>query len=105
MKDYLGVDLGGTNFKVGRVKDGIIISESFNSVGRNITELELIQTLFETIDTVISKNVKSIGVGVPGVLDPDSGVIYDIQNLPMWKEVPLKSLLEQRYNIDVFFKQ
>ena len=102
MKEYLGVDLGGTNFKVGRVKDGIIISKSFNSVSRNVIESELIQTLFKTIDAVITKNVKSIGVGVPGILDPISGVIYDIQNLPMWKEVPLKSLLDKRYNLPVF---
>lgn len=102
MKEYLGVDLGGTNFKAGCVKDGIIISESFNSVSRNVNESELIQTLFKTTDTVITKNVKSIGVGVPGILDPVSGVIYDIQNLPMWKEVPLKNLLEQRYKLPVF---
>ena len=102
MKECLGVDLGGTNFKVGRVKDGIIISESFNSVNKNVIESKLVQTLFKTIDAVITKNVKSIGVGVPGILDPVSGVIYDIQNLPMWKEVPLKSILEQRYNLPVF---
>ncbi len=102
MKEYLGIDLGGTNFKVGRVKDGIIISESLNLVNRSLAETELIQTLFKTIDAVITKNVISIGVGVPGILDPVSGVIYDIQNLPMWKEVPLKSILEQRYNLPVF---
>jgi len=102
MKEYLGIDLGGTNFNTGRVKDGIIISESLNAVNRSLTETELFQTLFKTIDTVITKNVISIGVGVPGILDPVSGVIYDIQNLPMWKEVRLKSILEQRYNLPVF---
>ena len=70
MKECLGVDLGGTNFKVGHVKNGIVISESFNSVNRNVPESELVQTLFKTIDAVITKNVKSIGVGVPGILDP-----------------------------------
>lgn len=102
MKEYLGVDLGGTNFKIGCVKDGIIISESSNAVNRNVSESELIQTLFKTIDTVITKNIISIGVGVPGILDPASGVIYDIQNLPLWKKVPLKSILENRYNLPVY---
>ncbi len=102
METYLGVDLGGTNFKVGCVTDGKIISEVYSSVHRTIGEAELIQTLFETIDQVITANVKAIGVGVPGILDPDSGVIYDIQNLPMWKEVPLKQLLEERYKLPVF---
>ncbi len=102
MEEYLGVDLGGTNFNVGRVKEGVIISESINSVNRNFTETELIQTLFKTIDAVFTKNIKSIGVGVPGIVDAVSGVIYDILNLPNWKEVPLKSILEQRYNVPVF---
>lgn len=102
MNEYLGVDLGGTNFKAGRVKDGIISSEAYNSVRRNASKSKLIETLFLTIDTVITEKVKCIGVGVPGVVDSVSGIIYDILNLPMWKEVPLRDLLEQRYKIPVF---
>ncbi|HEX9827716.1 MAG TPA: ROK family protein [Flavobacteriaceae bacterium] len=102
MQEYLGVDLGGTNFKAGRVKDGAIISEAYNSVHRDSSKSELIQTLFKTIDEVITENVKGIGVGVPGIVDSVSGVIYDILNLPMWKEVPLQNLLEQRYGLPVF---
>ena len=102
MNEYLGVDLGGTNFKAGRVEDGIIIADGINSVNRTTTGNDLIRTLYKTIDIVISNDVKSIGVGVPGVVDPVSGIIYDILNLPMWKEVPLKDLLEQRYEVPVF---
>ena len=102
MEEYLGVDLGGTNFKAGRVSDGIIISEASNPVSRGNTESDLIQVLFKTVDSVITKNVISLGVGVPGVVDPVSGIIYDVLNLPMWKQVPLKNLLEQRYNVPVF---
>ena len=102
MIDYLGVDLGGTNFKAGIVRDGIIISESINAVDRNLTETELIETLFKTIDTIITKNTQGVGVGIPGIVDPNSGVIYNIQNLPNWEEVSLKTLLEQRYNLPVF---
>jgi len=69
MNEYLGVDLGGTNFKAGRVKDGIIRSEAYNSVRRNASKSKLIETLFLTIDTVITEKVKSIGVGVPGIVD------------------------------------
>lgn len=98
----IGVDLGGTNFKAGLVNEGNIITEAYNSVHRECSKSELIQTLFKTIDEVISKDVTGIGVGVPGVVDSDEGIIYDILNLPMWREVPLRDLLEQRYNIPVF---
>lgn len=98
----IGVDLGGTNFKAGLVKDGKILSQVANSVSRNTSKADLIQTLFKTIDSLITKDVKGIGVGVPGVLDPVTGVIYNILNLPMWEEVPLKQLLEKRYKLPVF---
>ncbi len=102
MTAYLGVDLGGTNFKAGLVRDGSIVSESINRVHKNLTEAELIETLYKTVDAIITKDTKAIGAGIPGVVDPSTGTIYDILNLPHWQKVPLKSLLEQRYKVPVF---
>ena len=102
MAYFLGVDLGGTNFKAGLVNDGVILSKVANSVNRNTSKADLIQTLFNTIDSIITNKVKGIGVGVPGVLDPITGIIYNILNLPKWEEVPLKQLLEQHYHLPVF---
>jgi len=100
--EFLGVDLGGTNFKVGRVKNAIIEETTQNAVGRNISEKELMTTLYKSIDSVITNDVKGIGVGVPGVVDPIKGIIYDIQNLPVWKKIHLKELLQKRYELPVF---
>ena len=102
MIEYVGLDLGGTNFKAGFVSDGIIHSEASNPVHRNCTELELFTRLFSTVDAVITKNTSAIGVGVPGIVDPVAGVIYDLMNLPVWKEVALKKILEDRYAVPVF---
>ena len=102
MKEYLGIDLGGTNFKAGRVSFGKIDFEVSNPVHRNITESEMFIILFKTVDAVITKKTTAIGVGVPGIVDPDSGVIYDLMNLPVWKESPLKEILEDRYAIPVY---
>ena len=99
---YVGVDLGGTNFKAGSVSDGEILKEVANPVHRDNTKDELIHILYKTIDLLITPDVKAIGVGIPGVLDPNSGIIYDILNLPNWKEVPLRMLLEERYHLPVF---
>jgi glucokinase len=97
----IGVDLGGTNFKAGLVKGEKILNKASNSVHRDASKTELIDTLFKTIDSLITDDVKGICVGVPGVLDPTTGIIYNILNLPMWEEVPLKQLLEQRYHLPV----
>lgn len=34
-------------------------------------------------------------IGVPGPVDPGSGVVHGAPNLPGWKEVPLRGLLER----------
>ena len=98
---FLGVDLGGTSFKVGRVRHATIEERTQNPVGRTVSEKDLINILYKSIDSVITPEVKGIGVGVPGVVDPIDGIIYDIQNLPGWKKIYLKKLLEERYLIPV----
>ena len=99
--EVLGIDLGGTNFNVGRVNKGMVVQDDSNSVDASITEFALLNRLYETIDGIITQDVTGIGIGVPGIVDQKSGIIYDIQNIPAWQKVPLKQLLEDRYNIPV----
>lgn len=97
----LGIDIGGTNLNVGRVENSKVVEETYNAVDKNANKVEILSSLFEAIDRVIKPNVVKIGVGVPGVVDPLTGIIYDIQNIPAWEEVALKDILEQRYGLPV----
>ena len=90
----LGIDIGGTNIKIGRVENSEIVAQTFIGVNANETEQEILSSLFEAIDKVITPNVKAIGIGVPAVVDPLLGIVYDVQNLPAWKEVALKEIVE-----------
>jgi len=98
----LGIDIGGTYLKVGRVEKGIIVKQASNSVDSKATEEETLFSLFEAIDSVINSDVTAIGIGVPAVVDPITGVVYDVQNIPSWKKVALKEIVEKRYNLPVF---
>lgn len=98
----LGIDIGGTYLKVGRVENGIIAKQTFNSVDSKATEEETLLSLFEAIDSIINSDVAAIGIGVPAVVDPITGVVYDVQNIPSWKKVALKEIVEKRYNLPVF---
>jgi len=97
----LGIDIGGTNLKIGRVENGKVTEETFKAVDKIATKEGILTSLFEAIDRVIEPNIVGIGVGVPGVVDPLTGIIYDIQNIPAWEEVALKDILEQRYSLPV----
>jgi glucokinase len=54
------------------------------------------------VDPLVNQNVKAIGIGVPSVVDIDKGIVYDVQNIPSWKEVALKEIMEKRYGHPVF---
>jgi len=51
---------------------------------------------------LIDDSIKAIGIGVPSVVDVDEGIVYDVQYIPSWVEVPLKKYMEDRYHIPVF---
>ncbi len=101
-KEIIGVDLGGTNFKAGRVVDGEVVERHGHSVNSSMSESELLEILYETIASVYSEEISGIGIGVPGIVDAEEGIIYDIQNLPAWKEVPLRKILKDRFNVPIF---
>lgn len=99
MMELVGVDIGGSNLRAGRVVNGKIEKKSIKPVKRNATYNEVLNDLFSCIDEVITPNTKGIGIGVPAVVDISKGVAYDVQNIPAWKIVPLKELLKERYGI------
>lgn len=102
MMEIVGVDIGGSNLKAGRVVNGKIEKNSIRPVKKDATYNQILQDLFDCIDEVITKNTNSIGIGVPAVVDPLKGIVYNVQNIPSWVLVPLKQLLFERYRVSIF---
>lgn len=98
----IGIDLGATNIRAALViKDTIseMQSKRINSSG---TVQEVLNDVFEVVDTLADDSATAIGIGVPGVVDVQQGIVYDVQYIPSWKEVPLKNWMEERYNLPVY---
>ncbi|MDB5139584.1 MAG: glcK [Mucilaginibacter sp.] len=98
----IGIDLGATNIRGAVVNDeaiSAIISKRIQTKG---AEEQVLGDVYGLIDTLISDDVKAIGIGVPSVVDVKLGIVYDVVHIPSWKEVHLKELLEARYHIPVF---
>src|SRR4029077_126223 len=98
----IGVDLGATNIRSALVSADTISkinSKRINSMG---SEQEVLEDIFALVDILIDKDVTAIGIGVPSVVDVQQGIVYDVQYIPSWKEVPLKKLMQDRYGIPVF---
>lgn len=101
-KIVLGIDIGGTEIKIGQVQNSLIKKQAIRSVDAKATKEETLSSLFNAIDSIINSDVKAIGIGVPAVVDPVTGIVYDVQNIPAWKKVPLKNLIKERYNLPVY---
>lgn len=102
LENMIGVDLGGTNIRAGKIVEQeitLIAKEATPSKG---TESEVLDKLFEVIEHCLDANTKSIGIGVPSVVDVEKGIVYDVVNIPSWKVVPLKDILKRRYAIPVY---
>lgn len=95
----VGVDLGGTKVSVGAVARDRVLELHRRPISAGESEGTVLREVMEAIDVVMSDQVTGIGCGVPSIVDVDTGVVYDVENIPSWKEVPLKGLLEDRFGI------
>ncbi len=100
--NLIGVDLGGTNIRAGKIVDQKIIQIAKEDTFASGTESEVLNQLFAAVDPCLDSNTKSIGIGVPSIVDVEKGIVYDVVNIPSWKTVPLKDILETRYNVPVY---
>lgn len=61
--------------------------------------------LFATLDVIMERyadcNVKGIGVAAQGIVNISEGICVDIGGIAGWKDVPLKAMLEERYETAV----
>ncbi|MGM0375353.1 MAG: ROK family protein [Bacteroidota bacterium] len=97
----IGVDLGGTNMRAGRVEKEHIVAVEAARVPKTDNWKDVMASLIEVVSAVWDPSVEGIGIGVPGIVDPRSGVVYDIQNIPSWVEVPVKDFLTDHFGVPV----
>ena len=108
----IGIDVGGTNIKMGLVnQEGHIFFKTALNTKAYISDKEkLIKALAEVIlvslrqNKITVKGVAGIGIGLPGLIDPSAGVVRFLPNIPGWKNVSLKKYLERYTGIPVFLE-
>jgi glucokinase len=98
----IGVDLGGTKVQAARVKDGKIADTCKQLISAQGSAEQVIQEVISAIQAVRTSSVQAIGIGVPSVVDIEKGIVYDVQNIPAWREVHLKDILEKEFGIPIF---
>jgi glucokinase len=98
----VGVDLGGTNVRAGLVQNGKIISLKARPISSKAKQEIVLEEVCETIAAVFQKDIRAIGIDVPSMVDVKKGIVYSVANIPSWRKVPLKKILEKRFGVPVF---
>ena len=109
-KVVVGIDVGGTNIKLGIVQPSGQITATTNLLTKNfIREKDLlINGLVEAVCSLLESNalhkndIRGIGIGLPGLIDYKKGFVHFLPNIPSWKNVPLKKIMEERLRIPAF---
>ncbi len=56
---------------------------------------------FQLIRNMMNEQVDGIGIGVPSIVDPEKGIVYNVANISSWKEIHLKEILENEFKVAV----
>ncbi len=108
-KFLIGIDLGGTNLKIALLDLNYrIISKFFLSTKTFKKKELLIKAIEFCVNRIINDNklkkgsILGVGLGVPGPTDAKKGIVHFFPNIPGWKEVGLKRILEREVCLPVF---
>ncbi|HMG94644.1 MAG TPA: ROK family protein [Chryseolinea sp.] len=97
----IGIDLGGTNVRAAIENDGAIQNFRKEPFNTKVSLDETLTQLKEFIRPLVGNGVRGIGIGVPSVVDVEKGIVLNVTNIPAWKRVPLKDILEAEFKIPV----
>lgn len=103
----VGVDLGGTNLRVALADDAGHLVEIINRP----TELKrgrdrIVQEIVQAIGELSAKAgpLRGVGVGLPGIIDLESGTVAAAANLPGWSDFPVRRELESQLGLRVILE-
>jgi glucokinase len=105
---FIGVDFEARNIMavavdfsqrpLKRYHDTIAVGEPVETI------LQKIEHAIEMLVADDERNALGIGVGVPGVIDPDRGIARSYKHIKGWENVPLVKRLNERFGVPVFLE-
>ena len=108
MPDFsIGVDLGGTNLRIAAVSATGQLLEKVTlgtkvALGRDHVINEMCDAIHRlSAQYKESGKLMGAGIGIPGIIDMQSGMLRKSANLPGWEEYPVRAEIERRLNARV----
>ncbi len=104
MEALIACDIGGTQLRVATfdAASGEMIQQ------KRIPTQAAGETAVDRLKGLIADmwptqgHVRAIGAAAPGFVDPEQGIIFVTPNIPGWNGLPLRQILEDRFDVPVF---
>ncbi len=104
----VGIDLGGTNVKVGCFDSALkLIDKASAATEADMGPEAVVERIGRTTENILAINnlpadsLAAAGIGAPGPARLDEGIIIASPNMPLFKNVPLRKMLSQRLHAPV----
>jgi glucokinase len=110
MSEYsIGVDLGGTNLRAaaidaqGKLLDKIAGSTDLKA-GRDVVIDDMVQSIEALRARLGEHNLRGVGIGLPGFILMDKGIIIGSNNMPEFENYPVRDEIEKRLGAKVILE-
>jgi glucokinase len=110
-KFYLGVDVGGTYTKLALVNDScrivarhVILSRGFSDKAFFVHELRAALSFLVSECGDHLSQIKGAGIGLPGPVDPEGGVVLSLTNIAKWDNFPFVTYLKRFFSFPIFIE-
>src|SRR5947209_7394412 len=110
MSEYsIGVDLGGTNLRAAAVNDKGVMLEKISGgtqlgEGRDAVIADIVESIETLRSRVGAHDLTGVGVGVPGFILMEKGVIVGSNNMPAFDNYPVRDDIEKRLGAKVILE-
>ncbi len=110
MGEYsIGVDLGGTNLRAAAISRGGEILEQISgatnlSEGREAVICDIVEAIVDLRKRRTGERIAGVGVGVPGFILIEEGIIVGSNNLPEFEGFPFRDDVEQKLGTPVILE-
>lgn len=110
MADYsIGVDLGGTNLRAASIdKNGKMLNKLSGATdlaaGRDVVIGDIVQAIQKLKAEAGSLRLAGVGIGVPGFILMEEGVIVGSNNLPQFDGFPVRDEIERHLGTQVILE-
>ncbi|HWX53190.1 MAG TPA: ROK family protein [Verrucomicrobiae bacterium] len=108
-KFAIGVDLGGTNLRIAAVHSSGKVLEKI-TLGTEVARRDrVIDEMCIAIRDLAARHkaagaLAGMGIGVPGIIDMESGMLRASPNLPGWHDYPVRNEIERRLGTPVILE-